>query len=43
MRISVSHWATTEQDVARSADAIIACAAAAGARRIARASTPPGA
>ena len=36
MRISVSNWATTEQDVERSADAIIACANEAGARRIDR-------
>jgi hypothetical protein len=29
MRISVSSWSTTSQDVARSADAILAAAAAA--------------
>jgi len=31
MRISVSNWATTEQDVARSVAAMVACARAAGA------------
>ena len=34
MRISVSHWATTERDIERSADAIIASANDAGARSI---------
>ena len=36
MRISVSHWATTEDDIARSAAAILRCARAAGGGDAAR-------
>jgi glutamate/tyrosine decarboxylase-like PLP-dependent enzyme len=41
MRISVSNWATTERDVQLSAQAIIACARAVGARPLASTTPSP--